>query len=157
MTTTVHDIALATHDRAPGRRLGFLWGGIGALVPTVLTLTVADYEVLGKYLAEFFAADNGPFSAAGYMARIVGLFVLGGVWAYLHHSVREPFKLVQLGMLAPAMITGLLNADNARLARDPDAGPLISLALIAPAFAQEQPGAPPSPIDEFVRGLLGRP
>lgn len=156
MTTTVHDIALPAHDRASGRRLGFLWGGIGALVPSILTFTLVDHEVVARYVAGF-AEGQTTYDAVGYGVRILVLFVLGGFWAFLHRSEREPMKLVQLGMLAPAMITGMINAANLSEARHPGADTAFSLALIASAWAQEQPVAPPSPIDEFVRGLLGRP
>ncbi len=156
MTTTAADIGLATHDRAPGRRLGFLWGGIGALVPTVLSFTIVDHVVVGRYLEDIAANGNGPYEAVGYGVRIVILFLLGGFWAYLHHTVLDRMKLVQLGMLAPAMITGIINADSLSDARKPDATQGFGLSLIAPAYAQEQPPAP-SPTDDFIRGLLGRP
>jgi len=156
MTTAVHDIALAANDRAPGRRLGFLWGGIGALVPSILTFTLVDHDVVARYVAGF-AEGRTTYDAIGYAVRILVLFVLGGFWAFLHKGEREPMKLVQLGMLAPAMITGMINAANLSEERNPGVESAFSLALIAPAWAQERPDAPPSPIDEFVRGLLGRP
>ena len=119
----------------------------------------------------------------GYAVRVFGLFLVGGLWACLHKSEADPKKLFQLGIVAPAMITGMISAsnvhtDNGAVARSQPqvtadvspAAPQVSArapnssrGIPQDRFANRetspggQPPPDPKPVDEFIRGLLGRP
>lgn len=141
----------------------FLWGGLGALAPTVISLAILDHSSLVDYIANM---DEETFKLVGYGFRVVVLFAIGGLWAYFHRSEVEPLKLFQLGIVAPAMITGMINASNVSdQVRPEDSAWLdFSISLISSAHAEETaqpPPAPPpsqqSPVDQFINGVLGRP
>lgn len=83
----------------------FLIGGAGGIVPVVLNLLVVDYTSLLLNLTVLVAM--------GYVIRVVVLFGVGGFWAALH-SESNKRKLFELGILAPAIITSLINAGNAK-------------------------------------------
>lgn len=136
----------------------FLWGGLGALLPILVTVAVADHLVIQKYVEWFVAGDAQSYRLIGYGIRVVGLFILGGLWASFHRSECEPLKLVQLGIVAPAIISGMISADNLDRSRGGESA--WSLSLIGTAHAQEPPPAPepaPSPLEQIIQGLLGRP
>lgn len=136
----------------------FLWGGLGGLAPVLASLVVVDAEMIANW-----ADQNNIYSTIGYAVRVAGLFAIGGIWAYLHKSEKEPLKLFQLGVVAPAMISGMISASNVH---DQRTGELtafggFSLAVISQASADEhEPPKPeppePTPTDEFIDGLLGR-
>ena len=48
----------------------------------------------------------------GFAVRYVILFSVGGVVAYLHEDEMKPFKLFELGIAAPALITSLITAQG---------------------------------------------
>src|SRR5215475_655055 len=87
----------------------FLWGGLGALAPTIISLAILDHTAVADYLANI---EGNAAWLGGYAFRVVVLFVIGGLWAYFHRAEIEPLKLFQLGIVAPAMITGMINASN---------------------------------------------
>jgi hypothetical protein len=142
----------------PGRTR-FLYGGAGALAPLMVSLVLVDIDVLSGYLANI--DGGGIYRAAGYAVQFVVLFVIGGLWATMHRSERDPRKLFQLGLVAPAMITAMLNASNVQQAQEvswlPD-----SFAIVSSAHAQStEQVAPvvskPTPLEQFLDGLLKRP
>jgi hypothetical protein len=143
----------------------FLWGGLGALAPTIISLAILDHSSLAHYITNI---DQETFKLIGYGFRVVALFAIGGLWAYFHRSEVEPLKLFQLGIVAPAMITGMINASN--VSNQAQAGDsawldlrfeLISSAHAADSTQLPQPPAAPSsqqsPVDQFINGVLGRP
>ena len=77
-------------------------GGLGALTPVVLNLLAVDLKTTFETI--------GVFVFAGYALRVVGLFYLGGLVAYLHKDENKPIKLFELGIVAPALLTTLLSA-----------------------------------------------
>ncbi len=79
-------------------------GGLGALTPIILNLLVVDMNVLYINLS--------IFAALGYLIRVVVLFYLGGLVAFLHKDETMPVKIFELGIVAPALITALINASN---------------------------------------------
>ncbi|OQX95523.1 hypothetical protein B6I21_05005 [candidate division KSB1 bacterium 4572_119] len=79
-------------------------GGLGALTPIILNLLVVDLSVLFLNLT--------IFTTIGYLLRVVVLFYLGGLVAYLHKDEKVPLKIFELGIVAPALITALINASN---------------------------------------------
>ena len=155
-----------THRRSGlggGGRSRFLWGGLGALAPTLISLAILDHTAVTDYISNI---DQKTLGLAGYAFRVVALFAIGGLWAYFHRSEVEPLKLFQLGIVAPAMITGMINAG--RVSDDAPGGGTawldFPIALMAPAYAQETvplPQPPPqqeqSGIQQFINGVLGRP
>jgi hypothetical protein len=142
----------------------FLWGGLGALAPTIISLAILDHSSLAHYISNI---DQETFKLIGYGFRVLALFAIGGLWAYFHRSEVEPLKLFQLGIVAPAMITGMINASN--VSNQPRAGDSawldFPIALISSAHAADSNQVPPppvpapnqqSPIDQFINGVLGR-
>ncbi len=156
-----------------GNPAKFLWGGLGGLTPVLGTLIILDFATLGMYLGDLGTNEMRIYSLAGYTVRVLILFLIGGLWAVLHKSEREPMKLFQLGLVAPAMITGMINAGNVQVEKDPhsaDQQATFSFSIISSAYAkddqqpesdqeiedgQEKP-ANPSPVDEFLKGIFGR-
>jgi predicted nucleic acid-binding protein len=76
-------------------------GGLGALTPVVMNFLVIDINVLFVNLT--------LLAFIGYLIRVVILFYLGGLVAFLHKDENSPVKLFELGIVAPAIITALLN------------------------------------------------
>lgn len=76
-------------------------GGVGALTPIVLNLLVVDLKTT--------FATTTALVLVGYLIRVVGLFYLGGLVAYFHKDEKNALKLFELGIVAPALITALMN------------------------------------------------
>ncbi|MCI0489221.1 MAG: hypothetical protein L0229_21730 [Blastocatellia bacterium] len=103
-----------TTDRQEGKRnraksvitnnRKFLIGGLGALAPAIISLLVADLSAI--LLGLTFLVCLGAF------IKVVLLFCVGGFVAYLHKEEKNPVRIFELGILAPALITGILNANN---------------------------------------------
>jgi hypothetical protein len=143
----------------------FLWGGLGALAPTIISLAILDHSSLAHYITNI---DEETFKLIGYGFRVLALFAIGGLWAYFHRSEVEPLKLFQLGIVAPAMITGMINASNvSNQAQAGDSAWLdLPFALVSSAHAADGRELPPPPVppsgeqsavDQFINGVLGRP
>jgi hypothetical protein len=138
-------------------RQKILLGGLGALTPVVLNLLVVDLRTL--------QVDFSPLVAVGYVLRVVVLFYLGGLIAFLHKEETHPTKLFELGIAAPALITALLNAGNVAIPRHDAsaAAPVHALSILAaPVYAQsaEEPMKSFSlPVEsaakQVLRGLTG--
>jgi hypothetical protein len=154
--------------RGSGQQLGggtrFLWGGLGALAPSIISLAILDYSALDAYIANI-----QPYSLAGYAFRVTALFGIGGLWAYFHRSEVEPLKLFQLGVVAPAMITAMISASNVTKPSHASDVSWLDLvpSLISPAYADTVPPPQPqpqqqqqqqqqTPAQQFLNGLLGR-
>jgi cell division septation protein DedD len=135
-----------------------LIGGVGALMPSVLNLLVVDFSNV------FSALD--PWAAVGYCVRVIVLFALGGVVAYLHKEERNVVKLFELGIVAPALITAMINASNSS-AVQPETAKLsqrISFSILPSAVAAPQsetntmaqhPNVAASAKKSFWRGVFG--
>jgi hypothetical protein len=78
-----------------------LIGGLGALTPIILNLLVVDLQTTFKALTALVLI--------GYLIRVMILFYLGGLVAYLHKDEKSILKLFELGIVAPALITALMN------------------------------------------------
>ncbi len=89
----------------PQRR--FLLGGGGALMPVLVSLLAID---LGALLDSESNLTTG--NIIGFAIRYVVLFIVGGVVAYLHEDETKSFKLFELGIVAPALITSLITAQG---------------------------------------------
>ena len=114
----------------------FLIGGGGALMPVLVSFLAID---IGAALSN----DENLTTAniIGIAIRYVILFLVGGVVAYLHEDEHKPFKLFELGIAAPALITSLITAQG--LAANPNSTAdnqttSINLSLIGAAYASSQ-------------------
>ena len=72
-------------------------GGLGALTPVIMNLLIVDLNVL---LVKFTS-----LAFIGYVIRVIILFYLGGLVAFLHKDENSPIKIFELGIIAPALIT----------------------------------------------------
>src|SRR5215813_12030019 len=111
-------------------RQRFLYAGIGAIVPVLLSLVVIDLKTI--------LLDVTPLTIASYVIRIIALFAIGGLVGWLHKSEYEPTKLFQLGIAAPALVTAALNGARVSLPEkltEPASHP-VSGAFTASAYAQ---------------------
>jgi len=135
-----------------------LFGGLGALTPVVMNLLVVDLNVLFLNLT--------LVAGLAYLTRVAILFALGGLVAFLHKDEKSPLKLIQLGIAAPALITGFLNGGQITVPKAPahsDAKVISSLEFIPSAYAQinqEQRTKTfslpkESVIEQFQRGFTG--
>ncbi|MGB1205883.1 MAG: hypothetical protein ACPG5B_09565 [Chitinophagales bacterium] len=80
-----------------------LIGGLGALTPIIMNLLVVDLEKLLINLT--------TIAMIAYTIKVILLFYIGGVVAYLNRDENKPFKLFQLGIYAPAMIIAFMNTN----------------------------------------------
>ncbi len=106
-------------------------GGLGALTPVIMNLLVVDLNVLFVNLTFF--------SFLGYLIRVIVLFYLGGLVAYLHKDEKMPIKVFELGIVAPALITALINASNVEVpqVQKPDTTTHTGYhLLVSPVYAQ---------------------
>lgn len=108
-------------------------GGLGALTPIIMNLLVIDLEVLLINLTFY--------SVLGYSIRVIVLFYLGGLIAYLHKDEENVVKIFELGIVAPALITALLNAgqiDVAKMKTQTATNPIGSISFVSAAYAQTE-------------------
>lgn len=84
-------------------------GGLGALTPIIMNLLVVDFNILLVNLT--------TFALIGYLIRVVVLFYLGGLVSYLHKDEKSPLKVFEFGIIAPALLTALINANNVEVPR----------------------------------------
>jgi hypothetical protein len=146
----------------------FLIGCLGGLTPALLQLIALDLEAV--------AASISPMGALGTVIRHLALVMLGGLLAWLHEDETNKVKLVELGIVAPAVFLGVMNGYNLNRERQPATasltpaavGTLGSIFLPRVAHAQEievaqvpeqlKQFSPPqeSASEQFVRGLTGR-
>lgn len=113
-------------------------GCLGALAPILVNLYVVDFQtVLPNVL---------PLEALSYAIRLVALCASACLVVYLNGDEARPVKLFQLGVMAPAMLTSMLNgaavANKAPSAAPAAAPPAHVWLLIPEANAQTSP--PPS-------------
>ena len=105
-------------------------GGMGALTPIILNLLVIELEII--------FADVRLFTVLGYLIRVVTLFYLGGVVAFLHKDENNSVKIFELGIVAPALITAMLNAGHIDVGNVQPAGNetnIGSISFISSAYA----------------------
>lgn len=114
----------------------FFLGGGGALMPVLVSLLTID---IGAALASDSSLTTGNIVGLGI--RYIILFAIGGIVAYLHEEESKPFKLFQLGMAAPALITSLITsqgiASNANHPAHNNAA-LGEISIIKSAYAEEE-------------------
>lgn len=140
-----------------------LIGGLGALTPIIMNLLVIDLEVLLVKLT--------LFAILGYIIRVTILFYLGGMTAFLHKDEDSPVKIFELGIVAPALITALINAgqiDVPKVALPESTDNISTIQFISSAYAQTPQQKDTTKIEvktfsmpketkiqQFWRGLIG--
>ena len=146
-------------------RKRFLLGGGGALMPVLVSILAVDVG------AQLIAGQS--YSAAeilGTAIRYTVLFIIGGFVAYLHVDEEKPFKLFELGIAAPALITSLVTAngiaDTSVSQRDlQDSQTHFEITLFSAAYASETSSqnnsqatqqSSKSKFQGFIDGLTGK-
>ncbi len=113
----------------------FLIGGGGALMPVLVSFLAID---IGAALSN--DANLSTANVIGIAIRYVILFIVGGVVAYLHDDENKPFKLFELGIAAPALITSLITAQGVVANPSNTSGnqtASINISFIGAAYASE--------------------
>ena len=82
-------------------RTRLIIGGIGGIAPIIISLLVVDLNSLIN--------DLQMMDAIGLAVRCSVLIFIGGLVGYLHQDESEPFKVFQLGIAAPALLTTAIN------------------------------------------------
>lgn len=90
-----------------GNNKRFLIGGLGALMPILVSLLAID---IGAILDDHSNLTTG--NIVGFLVRYAILFLIGGFVAYLHQDEQKPFKLFEIGIAAPALISSLITAQG---------------------------------------------
>jgi len=136
----------------PQRR--FLLGGAGAVLPVMISVVTLD---IATYVSGGFSWSQ----IIGITIRYSLLFLVGGFVAYLHDDEDKPFKLVEIGVAAPALITSLV-AGNAVTGSSGQADihkkqTPISFSIMGSAYAgnTEEIELAGSFIGDVLRGLTG--
>lgn len=112
-----------------------------------------------------------PIVLLSYVLRVTLLFYIGAMWAYLNKGEKSPLKLFQLGIVAPALITILINANNVHKNTDKAVSEAIAqntryISLIPSVYAQSSSKIGTSAVktytlpketwsEQFKRGLTG--
>jgi len=79
-------------------------GAIGGISPIIISLLVVDIVQLFN--------ETGLMDGIGLGIRFFVLIFIGGMVGYLHNQEEEPFKLFQLGIAAPALLTTAINGNS---------------------------------------------
>jgi len=164
----------AKKNKALDFRSRVIIGGIGGIAPLIISLLVVDVGSLIN--------DIGMMDAVGLAVRCTVLVFIGALVGYLHNTEHEPFKIFQLGIAAPALLTTAINgygvvgdSVSMREVRASYDGDTVSepfrFSLIASAHAGTLPGtgsrsrkylnaslfkeARVSSLERFFRGLIG--
>ncbi|VAW59864.1 hypothetical protein MNBD_GAMMA11-1924 [hydrothermal vent metagenome] len=155
-------LPISTHTR-------LIIGGIGGIAPIIISLLVVDIRSLINELQ--------MMDAIGLAVRCSVLVFIGALVGYLHQDESEPFKVFQLGIAAPALLTTAINGYGIAGAggsafkeiRTTYNEPNWSFQLISNAHAVttktdkirylnssafQEPKA--SNIERFLRGLIGK-
>lgn len=111
----------------------FLLGGGGALMPVFISLLAID---IGAVLSEQMSIGN----LIGFFIRYMILFIVGGVVAYLHEDEAKPFRLFELGIAAPALITSLVAAQGieGNTNQSTSLSTVFNISIISSAYAETE-------------------
>jgi hypothetical protein len=108
MTDAVHSKRSPAKSSQPTSSISgwrrFWIGGLGALLPLLVTLLAIDVSGLIDHHENL---TLGIY--VGTVIRYIVLFALGGIVAALNSDEEKPIRLVQLGIAAPALITSFVN------------------------------------------------
>ena len=142
-----------------------LIGGLGGITPVLMNLLVVDLKML--------LIDLTVIAIVGYLIRVLILFYLGGIVAFLNRGEVDPVRIFQLGIAAPALVTAFINGNNIEVQKQPDMSAPVEHSMIieqpdtfqffSAAYAQCSDSdikffRPPeeSGFEQFIRGFLGK-
>ena len=109
----------------------FFLGGLGAVLPVAVWMLTLD---IPQYLSSSHFSTGEMLGAS---IRGVLLFLLGGFVAYLHDDENKSFKLVELGIAAPALIASLAAGSAANNALEQNRREVsFNLSIVSSAYAQ---------------------
>ena len=143
-------------------RQKLLLGGLGGIAPVIINLIVIDLETL--------LLDLTILSGVSYCIRVMALFAVGATVAVLNKSEHDRFKVFQLGIAAPALITAVINGSHVTIPEKPGAEharygavqSALSFELIASVQAQTETKGPKqfslpreTAMQQITRGFLG--
>ena len=126
-----------------------LVGGLGGLTPIIVTLIISDADTISGYLRKL---DGGVYEILGYIVQGLALFAIGGIWASLHRSEKDLRKVFQLGIVAPAVLVGMVSASGLNAARTKKIEPDVIAVVIRMMTKAE--ATPNLPIKEFLATFL---
>jgi len=132
-------------------------GSLGALSPILINLLVIDLDLV--------LANAKLLTVVSYVIRVVALCAAACLVVYLNGDEDKPIKVFQLGLAAPALLTGIINgvslSNNVVNQRTAFEMP----AIVSSAFAQPGTINPPKVEDclkhdstagqQVLKGLLG--
>lgn len=127
----------------------FFIGGFGALMPVLVSLLAID---IGAIFDDESTLTTG--NIIGVFIRYIILFLIGGFIAYLHEDEMKPFKLFEIGIAAPALISSLITAQSATATAAVDTAEKISWSIIASAYAADE-SKESSFISDIFKGITG--
>lgn len=112
-------------------------GCLGAMAPIVANLCVVDLNTVFAHLL--------PLEAFTYFVRLLGLCAAACVVIYLNSDEFRPVKLFQLGVMAPAIITQMLNGAAVvnKTPTSPTTAPPVQSGWLLIPRANAQPAAAP--------------
>lgn len=110
-------------------RKRFFIGGAGALMPIVVTLLSIDLVTMINDW-QFVTAGH----VIGFSLRYSALFILGGVIAWLHEDEAKSYKLFQIGIAAPALVTSFVSANSIKTVPAPTAAEVRPISSISSDF-----------------------
>ncbi len=138
-------------------RKKLLIGGLGATTPVIVNLLVTDFKVL--------LVDVTIPTVIGFLIKAVVLFYVGGLVAVLHKDEKNPIRIFELGILAPALIISMVNGANIDTSKiqaqisetsAPSFSLVASLYALPPQEDVKQFTLPKeNPKQQFLRGLTG--
>jgi hypothetical protein len=125
-------------------------GGLGGVSPLIVNILAIDYHVT--------FTDFSINVALGYLLRVLILFFVGGLIAYLHNE-NNKIRIFEIGIIAPAILIGYINGSSALKVSSNVVGELICVSTI---YAQTSTDIPEkisvpkeSGLQQFQRGLFG--
>ena len=90
------------------RREVFFYGAVGGILPILANILTIDFAPIIDHPGSLTLGNY-----IGYGIRLVGLVIAGGIVALVNGDVRQPLALVQLGVVAPALVTSYINGVSA--------------------------------------------
>ncbi len=140
-----------------GPRQRFMIAGLGGVMPVLLSLVVIDLQTL--------LLNVTILTIVSYLIRVFALYTVGGVVGWLNRDERDPIKLFQLGIAAPALITAAINGGRITLPDAPtEPSQTVSWHILSQAYAETENQAlslkrfsmpEETPVQQIYRGLFG--
>jgi hypothetical protein len=90
-------------DMARDKKIACCVGALAGITPLLVSLISVD--------AELIVSGFDPMIFIGYLIKVLGMMTLGAFVVFVN-SESDFKKAFQLGLMAPALIVGTINADN---------------------------------------------